>query len=46
MDMCMANGINGLCGPNCPVYGEAGKPCADEAVLREIEEEVENEKGN
>jgi hypothetical protein len=29
---CFNYGINGMCGPECPAYGEAGCDCEDEAA--------------
>jgi hypothetical protein len=29
---CFNYGINGMCGPKCPAYGEAGRACEDEAA--------------
>jgi hypothetical protein len=29
---CFNYGVNGMCGPECPAYGEAGCVCEDEAV--------------
>jgi hypothetical protein len=36
---CFNYGINGMCGPECPAYGEAGRDCKDEAALEFEEEE-------
>jgi hypothetical protein len=29
---CFNYGIAGMCGPECPAYGEEGRHCADEAA--------------
>jgi hypothetical protein len=29
---CFNYGINGMCGPECPAYGEAGRDCKDDAA--------------
>jgi hypothetical protein len=35
---CFNYGVNGMCGPECPAYGEAGRGCEDEAA-QELEVE-------
>jgi hypothetical protein len=39
MSACDTYGINGLCGPDCPEYGEQGRPCEDEEDRKNEEKE-------
>jgi hypothetical protein len=39
---CFNYGINGMCGPECPAYGETGRDCEDEAAYAFETEEIDD----